>query len=744
MKLANCSLGRLSCYLLTMFSARLALAQEEAPNRDVFENRDAGPGDSGSGTSSAAPSDAGSKLQDDPAKVAQLPAPVPVAQPTQGGNPSAGPKGEEGVPTEVGDVSMTIGAVDVVITGKHARTLDLPGSIDVIGEDQTSKEVTTNALDLMRRIPGFAYQDYGNGGVPSGFMLRGFAANHGNDTLVVIDGVPINEHGWWGQDDGAPDLNQLTPDEIERIEVIKGPLDARYGNWARAGIVQIQTRQTGDFWRANVETGSYNTQKAYASFGSQHLDGRFNQVYSVESFQTDGWRQNSQQQRQNFYGKWFYRPAKDVQLGLFTHVYKADWGTGAYIDETQWQMAPQMAFPGSLNDGGYKNLKELSLHADAKLLGRFPFKAILWQRNSDNSRFANWTGTDNGQTEDHANEKVTGGLVGVESDWAVAQAQTVRVDGGLDYRHFDTNGQNWNTQARVRTLLNNDNEYIFQNGGLYLKASYDLAKRVRVSGGIREDLFWGDTTGRLDNAQLVDTHSNMKTYSVPTYKGGIVGNIIENVSVYGNAGTTYRLPDGADKYLHPNPSVAMLFFWEAGLKATLFELLTLRGAYFQSTEKLTRLDAGQYVDDGKARRSGGEGEVSFGPWKHVELFTALTVHDAHYVGGQNAGNLVASIPKYIFKFGVQAETPWGTGGRVQYNDVGKWDTDPANTHSYGGYRVLDLNAYQVLARNWSIALDVKNVLDEKYSEFVGYWNNSNQYMPSLPRTVYASLRYSVN
>jgi outer membrane receptor protein involved in Fe transport len=243
---------------------------------------------------------------------------------------------------------------------------------------------------------------------------------------------------------------------------------------------------------------------------------------------------------------------------------------------------------------------------------------------------------------------------------------------------------------------------------------------------------------------MAGTHSNMKTYSVPTYKGGIVGNVLENVSVYGNVGTTFRLPNQAAKYLIPAPSVANLFFWEAGAKATLLDSLHLRYAYFQSTEKLTRLDAGQYVDDGKARRAGQEVELSFGPWKRIELFTALTVHDGHYVGGANAGNLVPTVPRYIWKVGVQAESPWGTGGRVQYNDVGKWDTDPANTHSYGGYRVLDLNAYQVLARNWSIALDVKNVLDEKYSEFVGFWSGSNQYMPSLPRTVYASLRYSVN
>ncbi len=390
-----------------------------------------------------------------------------------------------------GDTAMSVRASNIVVSGRRSRLRDLPGSVDVIGENQTSKEVTTNALDLLRRIPGFAYQDYGNGGVPNGFMLRGFSSNHGNDTLVVIDGVPINDHSWYGQDDGAPDLNQLTSEEIERIDVIKGPLDARYGNWGRSGIVEIRTRQSGSFWRGNATLGSFGTKKAYASFGTEYDEGRFNQVYSIESFQTDGWRQNSAQQRQNAYGKWFYRPATDVRLGLLAHVYRADWGTGSYIDEAQWQQNPQQAFPGSSNDGGYKEVAEVAVHVDAKLLRRFPVKVILWDRFSKASRYADWTYEGHGQTDDHATVRVLGGIANIETDWEIVPRHRLRLDAGVDYRHFRTVGSNWTTVARVRQNLNTYDEYIFQNGGVYLKAGYDLVKQVRLSAGIREDSVLG-------------------------------------------------------------------------------------------------------------------------------------------------------------------------------------------------------------------------------------------------------------
>lgn len=699
---------------------------------------DTGTGGSASGGSAAAPTPPASPARpaahkDAPSAAAAAPLPERAAMKAVA--PAASQA--ETLPAGAHDTSMSVGTVEVVVTGKRSRTLALPGSVDVIGEEQTSKEVTTNALDLMRRIPGFAYQDYGNGGVPNGFMLRGFSSNHGADTLVVIDGVPINEHSWYGQDDGAPDLNQLTAEEIERIEVIKGPLDARYGNWGRSGIIQIHTRQNGNFWKGNLSLGSYGSRKAHASFGTEHFDGRFNQVYSVESFESDGWRRNSQQQRQNAYGKWFYRPMKDVRLGLMTHFYRANWSTGSYIAEDQWRQDPRQAFSGSANDGGYKSLGEVALHADAKLFGRFPVKSILWHRASTASRYADWTNEGNGQSESHGNEKVSGGVISLDTDWTLTGNQTLRVDGGIDYRHFDTKGTNWNTQARVRQLLTEDHRYIFQNGGIYLKASYEISKLVRFSAGVREDLFWGN-----DKDRQAGTQSSMKVYSVPTYKSGVVVNVLENISLYGNAGTTFRLPNQAAKYQHPAPTVSTLFFWETGLKATFFDALALRYAYFQSSERLTRLDQGQYLDDGKARRAGHEVELKAGPWNRVELFTALTIHDGHYLGGANDGNTVPTVPRYIWKLGLQAETPWGTGGRVNFNDVGRYYTDPENTHSYGGYRVVDLGLYQLIAKDWSVALDAKNLLNATYSEFVGYWSNSNQYMPSNPLTVFASLRFS--
>ncbi|MFV9691409.1 MAG: hypothetical protein ACNY01_10655, partial [Desulfobacteria bacterium] len=85
----------------------------------------------------------------------------------------------------------------------------------------------------------------------------------------------------------------------------------------------------------------------------------------------------------------------------------------------------------------------------------------------------------------------------------------------------------------------------------------------------------------------------------------------------------------------------------------------------------------------------------------------------------------------------------GSGARIWYNDVGKWYTDSANDHDYEGYSVVDLKIYQKLAEKWMLSLDIKNLFDETYSEFVSYWSGTNQYAGSNAQAFYITLRYDL-
>ena len=131
---------------------------------------------------------------------------------------------------------MTMGEI-VVSAEQDNPAVDIPGSVDVVSEEEIARQNNKTALDALRNVPGITIGDYNSGGVPNGFTLRGFSnGSHGNHTAVTIDGIPYNYH--MGSADGAIDLNQLIADDIVGVEVIKGPIDARYANWNRAGVIQ--------------------------------------------------------------------------------------------------------------------------------------------------------------------------------------------------------------------------------------------------------------------------------------------------------------------------------------------------------------------------------------------------------------------------------------------------------------------------------------------------------------------------
>lgn len=632
-----------------------------------------------------------------------------------------------------GEVFMNIGEIVVQDKQEKKSEVDLPGSVDILGEKQLNKEIVGNSLELLRRIPGFIYRDYGNGGVPSGFTMRGFNSNHGSDNLVLVDGIPINDHFW--QEDGAPDFNQLTAEEIEQIDIIKGPIDARYGNWARAGVVNIQTRTQGDFVKSKLSYGSWNTEKGYVSLGTEHLDNTFNQIYSVEYYHTDAWRENSDQNRQNVYGKWYYRPAEDLQIGAQVHAYRADWNTGSYISESQWLEDSQKAFASAQNDGGEKELAETSLHLDWNPSKNIPVETRIWYKQNTASRFADWGG---GQTESYCDESVFGMLSNLGYIAELARDSQLRLDTGIDWRTFDSNVQDWKTIARSRQSLNSDDDYLFNNLGLYLKANYDPFKYIRLFTGIRYDNFTGDTTDKLTNSQ-----SDMDNYDIATYKFGIIGNISDRYSVYTNIGTTYTLPKKDRKYLETHEDVNDLLFQEVGFKANPIDQVLLRYAYFHSQEDVVREIQGEFVDEGEAIRKGHEVELSVLPLDELEIFAALTLDNSKYDGGENDGNWITSVPEYIWKVGVQYDFQQGTGTQLSYTNVGRWYTDASNDHSYEGFSTTDLKIYHKISEKWTISFDIKNLTDENYAEFVGFWGGTNQYMSSNPRAFYLGLSFDM-
>ena len=136
---------------------------------------------------------------------------------------------------------------------------DVLADLTVIGPDEIARAGVQSLTELLQRQPGVEIVQNGGPGSVSGIFLRG--ANRGQ-TLVLIDGVRIASSSA-----GATSLEAIPLDQIERIEILRGPASSLYGADAIGGVVQVFTRRGGERRspaNASAGYGTYATWDAKA------------------------------------------------------------------------------------------------------------------------------------------------------------------------------------------------------------------------------------------------------------------------------------------------------------------------------------------------------------------------------------------------------------------------------------------------------------------------------------------------
>jgi vitamin B12 transporter len=143
----------------------------------------------------------------------------------EGGEPAAGEPA-------AGDAAGPAAATGEAVAGVPAERVG--SAVTVVTSEELRAQQIRHAADALRSLPGVSVsRGSGFGGVTD-VRVRGGEANH---TLVLIDGIELND-----PTTGAFDFSNLLADDIERIEVIRGPQSGLYGSNALAGVVNIITK----------------------------------------------------------------------------------------------------------------------------------------------------------------------------------------------------------------------------------------------------------------------------------------------------------------------------------------------------------------------------------------------------------------------------------------------------------------------------------------------------------------------
>lgn len=159
-----------------------------------------------------------------------------------------------GAPASAADTPADTQLEQVLVTGTRLSDVaaQLPTASTVIDQQNILLRAPDTLLDLLRTLPGVQLVQPGGGAGVASFYMRGCQPNY---TLFLVDGVKVTDSN--DSRGGSFDLSTVSPGEISRVEVIRGPQSAVYGADALCGVVNVITKSRSDIWNttASVTAG---------------------------------------------------------------------------------------------------------------------------------------------------------------------------------------------------------------------------------------------------------------------------------------------------------------------------------------------------------------------------------------------------------------------------------------------------------------------------------------------------------
>ena len=248
----------------------------------------------------------------------------------------------------------------VVSAGRVEQPLsDVPTHTTVLTREDIERSSAQTVDDLLREVPGFSLFRRSSSLVANpttqGVSLRGIGPSGVSRTLVLLDGVPLNDPfgGWvyW---------SKVPLESIERIEVVRGGGSALYGNYALGGVINIVTRKpqtTG--LQGTLDGGTHDT--VNANLQADYVTGPLALSLQGDIFNTGGFPIvkadqrgavdiDANSQHQAFIGRLDYTLSAQISLFLAGSYFHEERNNGTPLQENATQ-AGYMAAGGRLRTG---------------------------------------------------------------------------------------------------------------------------------------------------------------------------------------------------------------------------------------------------------------------------------------------------------------------------------------------------------------------------------------------------------
>ena len=217
---------------------------------------------------------------------------------------------EQQSPAVTQAVAKAAAGGDIVVSATRIpqAVRDVGVSVSVVPRETIEKLNAQNVGEVLNKVADVRLDTYGSMGARSDISIRGSSANQ---VYVMVDGRPINVPSL-----GMADLSQYPADQVERIEIIRGPGSVLYGAGALAGVVNIITRDPPEKMRTDL-TASYGTKNTrILQMDNGAKIGDLGYFVTASQNASDGWRDNSECDGYHASGKLAYDLSAESRLTL--------------------------------------------------------------------------------------------------------------------------------------------------------------------------------------------------------------------------------------------------------------------------------------------------------------------------------------------------------------------------------------------------------------------------------------------
>jgi outer membrane receptor protein involved in Fe transport len=629
---------------------------------------------------------------------------------------------------EPGDGAIVLAPVDVVT----ARPLAAASQRTVRDRDFLLLPRQT-ASDLLLNVPHLHISQHSGGGKGHQIFLRGFDAEHGEDVAIYLEGVPLNLpshiHGI-----GYVDLHFLIPEAVARIDLIKGPYDVRYGDFATAGALDFELRSHFDQWQSATTYGRFNTFSQRVHLGT----GRSGPVYaaaSAEYFRTDGFTDFGGWQGGRFLGKVGTRVGKN-DLFLLLGAYRSAWDAADTIPQAAVDSG-RIGFYGGIDDsdGGEAHRYHLSAHLTRRAAD-WRLRTLAYVVHSRALIYSNYTyflkSPDHGDQTEQGDERV---YFGARAD-AVRVLRTGPAEwtlrAGGEYRGDIADITQWRTEDRARWDRVTQYDGTIHAAGLYLNAEVRPVRWFRAVAGGRYDHFFFDLAGVEDLVRpsgYVDQELPLEGTAdagIFSPKAALIFSPSGQWDLFVNYGRGFHSPDIRDKVRNPGAVIPDAHIGELSTRVRIGRRFDIAGgvwAGYVADELFFDPDLGRSVGQGASRRLGGELETRWAPWDPVLLYADVSYTDARLVAEESP---VVGSPRWMVTSGAALRDLHGFRGNLRVRYIGSRPLDKGRLSS--AETVVDLLAGW--EHRW-VALDltVENLLNHQWKDSQFYY--VSRYRPDI-------------